>query len=186
MATLHIFDFDDTLVDSDAMVHVTKGDGSIVSMSSEEYAKYKPEPEDEFDFSEFEAVDPLRNAEIIEPVFAELRAAIALDGPSNVVILTARSNPNPVEFFLKTNKIKGVSVVATGSSDPVSKAQYILDRIARDDIDEVRVFEDNVRNIRTIKKLITPTGVKLQTNRVSRGKIASVSESFRKISKKWR
>ena len=90
MATLHVFDFDDTLVDSEAKVHITKSDGTELSLSSEEYAKYIPEEEDTFDYREFETYGPLKDANIIEPVFAELRAAVALDGTSRVVILTAR------------------------------------------------------------------------------------------------
>tara|TARA_B100000029_G_C17300525_1_gene860478 strand:- start:129 stop:653 length:525 start_codon:yes stop_codon:yes gene_type:complete len=173
MATLHVFDFDDTLVDSDAQVHVTKSDGTKLALSSEEYAKYKPDKDDVFDYHEFDTYGPLEDASIIEPVFAELRAAVALDGPDSVIILTARSNPRPVELFLEANKMKGIKVAAVGSSDPMTKARYILNRISTDDLDEVRVFEDNVKNLRTIKKVITKTGVSLQTNRVTKSGIRS-------------
>ncbi|WP_341715262.1 hypothetical protein, partial [Limnobacter sp.] len=59
---------------------------------------------------------------------------------------------------------------AVGSSDTIAKANYILNRLKEDDtIESVRVFEDNVRNIRTIKKVLTPTGTLLKTNRVHNG-----------------
>ena len=178
MATLFIFDFDDTLVDSDAEVRVTHDNGSVTSMSSESYAKYIELPGDTFDFSDFDSYP--KNPEIIEPVFAELRSAIAIEGSYNVVILTARSNPLPVELFLKENNIVGVEVVAVASSDPYKKARYILNRVKNDTFDSVVVFEDNARNIRTIRKTLSKKGVSLTTNRVSNGKVVDTrTESIR-------
>ena len=72
MATLHIFDFDDTLVRSDSMIRITHADNSHEILDSEEYAAYKEQPGDKFDYSDFDAYPP--NAQIIEAVFAELRA----------------------------------------------------------------------------------------------------------------
>jgi hypothetical protein len=115
---------------------------------------------------------------VIEPVFAELRSAIVMDGPDSVVILTARSNPEPVRLFLENNKIPAIHIEATGSSNPMDKARYVLDRVMNDDYDTVRVFEDNVRNLRTIRKVVSPTGIKLQTNRVSNGVVTGMSESL--------
>jgi len=169
MNTLHIFDFDDTLVKSDAKVKIKTG-STTNFLSSEEYASYKEKPGDILDFSDFDAYP--KNPEIIEPVFAELKAAIALDGPDSVVILTARSNPSPVRLFLEANNIAPIHIEAVGSSDPMRKADYILSRVmSSPEINEVRVFEDNVRNIRTIQKTVTSTGVKLKTSRVHNGKV---------------
>tara|TARA_B100000683_G_scaffold266355_1_gene298500 strand:+ start:315 stop:881 length:567 start_codon:yes stop_codon:yes gene_type:complete len=177
MSTLHIFDFDDTLVSSESNVYITKASGEILTLSSEDYAKYTPEKGDRQNFKDFDKYP--QNPEIIEPVFAELRSAIALDGASAVVILTARSNPGPVRAFLDANKIPKIDIVATGTSDPMAKARYVLDRVMKDDFDEVIVFEDNVRNLRTIRKELTPTGIKLKTNRVENGRISKMSESKR-------
>ena len=178
MSTLHIFDFDDTLVRSDSMVRVHHHDGTETEMDSGEFANYVEQPGDIFDFDDFDDYPP--NAELIEQVFAELKSSLALDGPSNVVILTARSNPKPVRDFLSDMGIEGIDVVTTGTSNPMAKARYVLDRVKTGTFDEVRVFEDNAQNIRTIRKVIEPTGVRLQSNRVtSRGVIA---EGRREIS----
>ena len=166
MATLHIFDFDDTLVRSDSMIRITHPTGDQEVLSSEEYAKYTPTGEEHFDFSDFDAYPA--NPRIIEEVFAELRAAIALDGPKSVVILTARGNPQPVQEFLSDNNIRGVEVQALGDPNPMVKAHYVLDRVKNGEFDEVRVFEDNVKNIRTIRKVIDPMGIRFQSNRVTR------------------
>lgn len=164
--TLHIFDFDDTLVRSDSQVRIIHPTGAGMSLSSEEYAKYTPTGEEEFDFSDFEEYPA--NPRIIEEVFAELRSAIALDGPESVVILTARSNPGPVRQFLSDNNIEGIEVQAVGDINPMKKARYVLDRIKNDDFEEVRVFEDNVKNIRTIRKVVDDSGIRFQSNRVTK------------------
>lgn len=180
MSTLYIFDFDDTLIDSEAEIRVTHKDGSMTTLSSDEYAKYNDTDGDTYDFSDFDAYP--KKAEVIEPVFAELKSALAISGPANVVILTARSNPSPVRLFLKNNGVPNITIRAVGSSDPMSKALYILERIKSDSHDEVVVFEDNARNIRTIRKVLTDEGVRLTTNRVSNGRIVNtVAESFLKL-----
>ena len=174
MNILHIFDFDDTLVHSDSSVVVSHADGTESILSSDEYATYSERPGDKLDFSDFDQYP--ENAELIEDVFAELELAIAQDGLGSVVILTARANPMPVRQFLKDSGISDIDVYATGSSNPRAKAEYVLSRVKEDNIDLVRVFEDNARNIREIRKVIRETGeVGLQTHRVIDGVIASIS-----------
>jgi hypothetical protein len=127
------------------------------------------------DFSEFDRYP--ENAELIRDVFAELLRAISRDGLDSVVILTARSNPTPVEQFLDDHGVGGVEVYTTGSSNPMMKARYVLSRIKEDDIDLVKVFEDNAKNIRAIRKVVRATGeVSLQSHRVVNGKITNVSK----------
>lgn len=182
MSILHIFDFDDTLVDSAAQVHITHTDGRQESLSSEEYAKYTPKDGDIFNFSDFDAYP--EDAEIIEPVFKELRQAISKSGLKNVTILTARSNSAPVKLFMKNQGIEAINIAAVGTSDPYAKAQYIVDRVKKESHDMVVVFEDNVRNIRTIRKSLTKNGIILTTNRVNNGRIVDIrteSMSLREI-----
>jgi len=88
--------------------------------------------------------------------------------------LTARSNPSPVRLFLNANDIPPIAIEAVGTSDPFAKAEYIVSRIIENqDINEVRVFEDNVRNIRTIRKVLDKERVILRTRRVKNGKITT-------------
>ena len=170
MKVLHIFDFDDTLVSSDSNVVIDHEDGTRSILSSDAYATYDEQPGDQLDFSDFDNYP--KNAEIIEDVFDELFLAINSDGIESTVILTARGNPRPVKQFLNDNGVTGVYVHAVGSSDPREKAKYVLSRIKDSDIKLVRVFEDNARNIREIRKVIRANGeVKLQTHRVVDGEI---------------
>lgn len=165
MKVLYVFDFDDTLIKSQSKVVINKPDGTRLKLSSTEYKGYVKEDGDSFDYSEFDAYP--KGASFIDSVLAELHAAIALDGPGSVVILTARQNPRPVRAFLADNKLSGVDVIATGSDDPYSKADYIMSRLKSEDFDEVVVFEDSIKNIRAIRKVVTTAGYKLETNRVT-------------------
>ena len=168
MKVLHIFDFDDTLVSSDSNVVINHGDGTQSVLSSDEYATYDEQPGDDLDFSDFDKYP--ENAEIIEEVFEELFSAINRDGVESVVILTARENPIPVRDFLSDNGIKNIEVHAVGSSNPRDKASYVIERIKEENIGLVRVFEDNARNLREIRKVVKANGeVKLQTYRVIDG-----------------
>ena len=98
--------------------------------------------------------------------------AIGRDGKDSVAILTARENPVPVKDFLFDNGIENIEVQAVGSSNPREKANYVLKRIKEEGIGLVRVFEDNARNIREIRKVVKENGeVKLQTYRVIEGEI---------------
>ncbi len=170
MKVLHIFDFDDTLMSSDSSVVINHEDGSKSILSSDEYATYDEQPGDDLDFSDFEKYP--KNAELIEDVFEELSLAIENDGLSSVVILTARSNPAPVRKFLSNHGVKNIEVHAVGSSNPHDKANYVISRVREEDIRLVRVFEDNARNIREIRKVVKENGeVKLQTYRVVDGEI---------------
>ena len=175
MSILHIFDFDDTLIHSTSSVIINHSNGTTSTLSSDQYATYDEQPDDELDFSDFDKYP--EDAKIIGDVFTELQRAISRDGLSSVVILTARSNSEPVSSFLDNHGIPGVEVQAVGSSDPRKKAEYVVSRISEENIRFIRVFEDNARNIREIRKVIRKNGeVGLQTHRVVDGEITKVNK----------
>lgn len=149
---LRIFDFDDTLVRTDAMVHVRKHDGQSIDMSPAEYAVYVPESGDEFDFSDFK--------KIINPKLIHLTHRIFSDvyrkwGSSGLVILTARGADarKSIEEFLDSIGAHGVEVVTVNSSDPMAKAVWIKDRITRDGITYVEFFDDSSKNVAAVSSL---------------------------------
>ena len=53
MSPLFIFDFDDTLAMTDSHVRLLRPDGTIERLDSREFAKYRYNPGDSLDFSEF-------------------------------------------------------------------------------------------------------------------------------------
>jgi len=162
---LSIFDFDDTLITSTAKVRVVHKDGTEeILNSSAEYANYRLRPGDEFDYGDFDIYPP--GAEPIGSTFLALKSAIDQGGAANVVILTARSADKPVRKYLSDQGISGVEIQAVGDSNPMAKARYVIDRLKAGDYDAVHVYEDNARNIRAIKKVVTKAGIRFRSTMV--------------------
>ena len=166
--TLHIFDFDDTLVKSSAKVGITHRDGSVTLLSSSEFADYEPTRGDELDYQQFWGYPP--DAKIIVPVFSKLKEAIKNYGHENVIILTSRKYIKPVAKFIHDNGInENIRITGTGSTDPKSKARYVLKMLGKNAYKKLVVYEDNLQNIRGIQEMISKkaNGVEVQVNHVS-------------------
>jgi hypothetical protein len=149
--TLFVSDFDDTLAQTDAMVHIIKPDGKKLTLSPDQYAVYEPEPDDKFDFSEFEQ---LKNPKPITRFVNLLKKAIERPEVDKVAILTARGHTKPVAQFLKMHGITGgVSIAAIGSSDPQKKANYIDKHIEQDGFTRVAFLDDSPKNVAAVNKL---------------------------------
>jgi hypothetical protein len=145
---LRVFDFDDTLVKTGSMIHVTNGRGEKFDLTPGEYAVYEPRPDDDFDYSDFSVlIDP---REIVW-TGKILRNIIRTGG--EVVILTARRHQEPVYQFLEDAGLPAIDVIALASSDPQKKADYIEKRIVEDGIQFVEFFDDSPKNVEAVKKL---------------------------------
>jgi len=157
--TLYIFDFDDTLIKSDARVMVYHADDTNSQLNSTEFAQYKESPGDEFDFSEFEIYPP--GGQTISSTFIKLQKLAQSLGPRNVIILTARGSAQPVRQFLKDQGLEiDIPVIAVGNSDPMAKATYANKRLSTGNYDEVHVYEDNLKNIHAIQDVAKNIGIK--------------------------
>lgn len=145
---LRVFDFDDTLVRTGSLIHVTDCRGRKFDLTPGEYAVYEPLPGDEFDYSDFSVlIDP---KEIIWTCKI-LRNIIRTGG--EVVILTARRHQEPVFQFLQDAGLPPIEVIALASSDPEKKADYIERRIVEDGIQFVEFFDDSPKNVEAVEKL---------------------------------
>tara|TARA_Y100000034_G_scaffold123516_1_gene170366 strand:+ start:510 stop:1049 length:540 start_codon:yes stop_codon:yes gene_type:complete len=154
MKTLAVFDFDDTLFNSGARVIVQKPGQAPTYLSTHEYAVYVPEKDDEFDFSEFSIYPP--RPEPIAQTTRALQSAVLRHGLENVIILTARGRPGPVEKVLENFQMPPVEVIAIGSSNPDDKAQVLNDLIDQVGYDRLVLYEDSIPNIAAIRKRIQP------------------------------
>lgn len=145
--TLFVSDFDDTLARTDAKVIVVRN-GERVEMDPAEFAVYEPEPQDKFDFSQF---DQLINPRPIQRFVKLLKNAIGR--ADKIAILTARNHTKPVAQFLKMHGITdGVSIAAIGSADPEKKASYIRKHIQQG-FDRVAFIDDSPKNVEAVKQL---------------------------------
>lgn len=152
---IHVFDFDDTLVKTKSKIYLTSRDevGNEVkrSLTPREYAQYKRQHGDVFDYSDFEQViEP----EPVKPMMLNLMKSIRDSGIDNVFILTARGNSVPVREFLNSQGIPEIRIFAVGTSDPEAKANVINDEVlSRDDISEVTFYDDAAKNIMAVRAL---------------------------------
>ena len=146
---LSIFDFDDTLVSTNAKIHITHGNGEKETLTPAEYAVYTPQEGDEFDFSEFDG--PLKDPEIIKKNFKLFLQVLNKSRRGRrTAILTARENPIPVENFFKENGIEGIEIVALGSSNPQDKADWI-EAQAKKGWNDIRFMDDSSKNISAVR-----------------------------------
>ena len=154
MKTLVIFDFDDTLFRSGAMIGVQRPGGSKRYLSSHEYATYVPEEDEEFDYEQFHVYPP--DPIPIKKSTEKLQRSVGSQGIRNVVILTARTHPEPVKEVLKNFGMPPVEVLAVGSADPERKADEVERLINERGYERVVVYEDSSPNIAAIRSRVKP------------------------------
>lgn len=145
---LRVFDFDDTLVKTGSLIHVTNERGEKFDLTPGEYAVYDPLPGDEFDYSDFSVlIDP----RVIVWTVKILRNILRSGGEA--VILTARAAQAPVYQFLEDAGLPPIEVIALASSDPQKKADYIERRIVEDGVKFVEFFDDSPKNVEAVEAL---------------------------------
>lgn len=147
---LRVFDFDDTLVVTDAKVWVTDGQGVKRSMTPAEFAVYDRKHDDVMDYVEF---CQLINPRPITWMGSILRRVYDKHGPDGLVILSARSVPEPIEQFLASIGIEGVKVTALNNADPNVKATWVDRWIREKKLDFIEFFDDSHKNVAAINSL---------------------------------
>jgi len=152
---LRVFDFDDTLAQTDSMIVLRKADGTTVEQSPGEWAVYTPQDGDEFNFSRFEG--ELINPREIKNYTKVLRNVLGA-GPDGrkTVILTARAPAaqQGIANFLEDIGINpaALDLVTLGSSDPQDKARWIEKRIA-EGYDDILFLDDSSKNVDAVAAL---------------------------------
>jgi len=145
---LRIFDFDDTLVKTGSLIHVTSPSGEKFDLTPGEYAVYEKKPGEEYDYSDFtRLVDP----EAILWTNNILQKIVAKGG--EVVILTARGTEIPVHQFLSDAGFPPLEVIALGDSNPAMKSAWIEKRLKKGGISLVEFFDDSHKNIAAVESL---------------------------------
>jgi len=152
---LRVFDFDDTLVKTDASIKMTDLSGKTRSMTPAEFADHEIDEENQYDFSEFEQAN-LINPREIEKVTKILRNVVNAGGDREVVILTARTPPaqGSIEEYLEDIGIdsSGINIVLVGNPDPTAKANWIENKIV-DGVTDILFLDDSGRNIDAVLSL---------------------------------
>ena len=169
---LWVFDFDDTLVKTDAMIHVTSSAGAVFHLTPGEFAVYDKQVGDVFDYTDFQQ---LINPRLVSWMNRIFHAVCSTHGCSQAVILSARSYEAPIRQFLHEMGLDGVEAVALDSSDPNSKASWIDERIKRDSLKRVDFFDDSHKNVDAVKALQQQhPDVKIVARLIEHDRIASL------------
>ena len=160
---LYIFDFDDTLAMTDSHVRVIRVNGNVDRLGSREFAKYRAEPGDNLDFSEFTEA----SGTLIEDTVQEMEDAIQKHGIGNVYIVTARSHGGPVGEFLESMGVTVPEIVATSGSE--GKATWLTKKLMSGNYDTVMVYEDCRKNITMLKDVVEAYNEELEKEIVYQG-----------------
>ena len=145
---LRVFDFDDTLVQTNSNIYIKHKDGKESKLTPGEYAIYEPKEGDKFDFSDFEKV---KQPQEIKGVTRLLKNIVRVGG-SEVVILTARAAYKPIKKYLSDIGLKDIFVVALASNNPQDKADWIEDKI-KSGVKDVFFIDDSHKNVQAVKAL---------------------------------
>ncbi len=145
---LRVFDFDDTLVQTNSYIYITHKNGKKSKLTPGEYAIYEPKSGDKFDFSDF---DKVNQPQEIKGVTRLLKNIVRVGG-SEIVILTARASYKPIKQYLEDIGLKNIFVAAISSNDPQDKANWIEDKI-KDGVKDVFFIDDSHKNISAVKAL---------------------------------
>jgi hypothetical protein len=102
---LTIFDIDETLFRTKALVRIMK-DGKVVrSLDNQEYNTYKLEPGEKYDYGEFKNAQIFQDTSI--PIWSMIKKAKAIitnavNAGSKVIVVTARADFDDKKKFLDT------------------------------------------------------------------------------------
>ena len=152
---LRVFYFDDTLVQTDSMIILNKANGETIEQTPGEWAVYKPEKGDEFDFSQFGGT--LKNPQELKDYTNILRRVLnaGSDG-RKTVILTARGTASQggITEFLEDIGIdsSALELITLGESDPQAKADWIEQRI-EEGYDDIFFLDDSAKNVAAVQAL---------------------------------
>lgn len=157
---LHVFDFDDTLINTTSMIKVINNKtNDCKEIHPKDYHNYHLQLNEYFDLSNFDdVVNPilLPHYDLFVSLYQKL-------GPKSVAILTARPKAKGIISFLNEKGLKGVTVAAVGVDNPnvdvryinaYRKKNWIKSKLDNEVIDLLSFYDDNEANIKIAKELI--------------------------------
>lgn len=162
---LTIFDIDETLFQTKALVKVVKGGKVIRSLDNQEFNTYKLKDGESYDFGEFRSAEIFQNTSVpIMKMIQKAKAVIrnAVNAGSRVIIVTARADFDDKKKFLDTFRRYGIDIdnvyveragnLGLGSS--AKNKRFIFHKYLRGGkYERVRFFDDAMSNITMFKAL---------------------------------
>jgi hypothetical protein len=161
---LVIFDIDDTLLHTTAKIRVVK-DGHVVrELNNQQFNIYKLKPGEQYDFGEFKSAEKFHlESEPIEPMVKKIKSILAHSESSDVIMLTARSDFDDRDLFLKTFTDLGIDMSQVhvhragnlpGDEIPAEKKAVFVRRYAdTGKYYKIVLYDDSRTNLRVFKDL---------------------------------
>ena len=165
LGNLSVWDIDETLFQTKAMVHVMKGGKRSKSLTNQEFNSYKLKKGESFDFTEF------RDAKLFNKTSVPIQRAIdkaakTLKAYSNlpnsqVIVLTARSDFDDKDTFLATFEKYGLNMSNVhvhragnlGLPSAEAKRIFIKQYLDTGKFKSVSLFDDDKRNLEVFLSL---------------------------------
>ena len=159
---IRIFDFDDTLAQSNSMVIVNMPDGTTSKINATTFAKDAARLEAEgaeFDFTEFSKVVEGRKG----PLFDVAKKIQDVRGSEDIFVLTARPQnaARPIQEFLASIglniPIQNITGLADGKAQ--AKADWVINKFA-EGYNDFYFTDDAVKNVKAVKDALDVLDVK--------------------------
>lgn len=155
--TLHVYDFDDTLVKTRANIIVKRPDGSKYELDSHAFATHKLKPGESYNFSNFDKI--IQTSLPIQRNIEQIKQS--LRNPAiKTTILTARRVAFPIMKHLRDHYDIDAYVIAVGSSDPEVKADWIESQV-RKGYYNVKFMDDSAKNLDAVARRLSNKKVNL-------------------------
>lgn len=165
---LTIFDIDETLFHTTAMISVVK-DGKVINrLTNSQFNTYQLKPGESFDYSEFRSAEKFAESKPIARMLEKAKAIVnnVSNNPlSKVVIITARANFDNKEKFLNVfrghgldmNKVRVERAGNIGDVEDIAAKKYVIiyNYLNTKQYSRVRLFDDSMANLRMFLKLKT-------------------------------
>jgi len=149
--TLHVYDFDDTLVDTNTSVNVLEPSGNIKKLSSGEFATYVLKPGEKYDFSDFDKM--IKGSKPILQNLLQIKKS--LSNPNiKTTVLTARRVAYPIMKHLKDKYKIDVYVVGVAGANPELKADWIENKVKRG-YKNIKFVDDSEKNLLAVKSRLS-------------------------------
>ena len=161
-----VFDFDDTIANTNSKVFYTMPDGTEGVLTAEEFAKDGDkirEQGGEFDFSDFNRVVEGKQG----PLFDLLKQMKDAKGKRDIFILTARA-PESAKAIHEWLKSQGVdipleNITGLGNSSPQAKAEWFIGKYIDEDYNDFYFADDHLPNVEAVSDVLDIIDVKSKT-----------------------
>lgn len=164
-AGLTIWDIDETLFNTKALVYVMRGGQLVRKLSNQEFNTYKLGAGESYDFREFRDAKHFRDTS--EPIAKAIQKLIAIHKNvkakgSKMIVITARSDFDDRDIFLDTFRKQGIDiddihVHRAGNLNAPNSAEgkkiYIKQYLDTGKYARVRLFDDAISNLEMFKNL---------------------------------